>query len=1009
MPSTDPRIGPWAMFSTGRRAPWRAWLPLAAYIAAVAGICTWLERTDTVAFSYRWPFCLLGLLPWVWWVWLVGRNSLSPFRSGVAVCLRLLLFTLLVVTLTEPRLEQKDRRLSVVYAIDLSGSVAPQAIESARKFVGRNLDGKPADDLAGVVYFGRNAAIQLPPKQTWSAADLGLNEVRIAGDGSNLADALLLSAAILPESGNGRIVLISDGVETDGRIASKIAELKSRKIAVDVLPVGYEYNDEMWLERIDLPPFVEEGRTYEAGVLVSSLNDGRAVLTIEENGRNLLKQEVSFPAGKSRFVVPFKLREPGFYEYVARLAPVTQDHIPQNNVAIGSVFLEGRGRILVVADPEADALECDAMISALKRGQFLVEKISPYDLSANALALKVQDAIIFVNVARDHFDQVQIDAVHDAIYHEGVGFLMVGGRHSFGAGGWGTTLVEQALPVSMDLTQRKVMYNGAIVLVLDHSGSMGGEVPGAGTSKLQLAKQAAIGTLDVLQSRDYLGIATFDTQATWVVPFGLNSAPDVAKQGIRGIGVGGGTDMHPALEQALDALIELPQGEAAARHIVLLTDGQSQGNALNFIRRAQAARVTVSTIGLGGPGEIDIAILKAIANDCQGRFYHAVNPLTLPRILMHEVITIRRNVVREEPMLPTLLTDSVVLKGIAGVPEIQALVVTVPKPAAELVLVAPPSKAEDPEDPVLVLGRHGIGRTAAFTSDLSPDWGREWIGWSQYDPFVQQLATEISRTQGDTSLVMESHAVGHEALVSVEDRGREPQSLRLRAIVNRPDGKTQELPIQQVAARRYEARFPLDAEGRYLVAAVSNRNDRLTGGFVVPYSQEYLRFTARPRVLEELARQTGGRVLTGEEEAGDIYSLERKINVQSQSIVITLLQLLAIAIPLDVGLRRIQFDWSGWRRWFFQQPAELTPTLKQLLTNKQAAAKATTRRELEPQPVASPPRPHPRPTPAADNPAREAPAMRDREPRSAEETSTTSRLLNAKRRSWQTREPDADL
>ena len=40
------------------------------------------------------------------------------------------------------------------------------------------------------------------------------------------------------------------------------------------------------------------------------------------------------------------------------------------------------------------------------------------------------------------------------------------------------------------------------------------------------------------------------------------------------------------------------------------------------------------------------------------------------------------------------------------------------KPAAEFVLVTPKT------DPLLAVQRYGLGRTAAFTSDLSARWGR---------------------------------------------------------------------------------------------------------------------------------------------------------------------------------------------------------------------------------------------------------------------------------------------
>ena len=65
---------------------------------------------------------------------------------------------------------------------------------------------------------------------------------------------------MVPEDRQGRIVLVSDGVENEGNVAGMLDDLKSRHIAVDVLPIQYEYQHEVWLERLDLPRQGEDWR-----------------------------------------------------------------------------------------------------------------------------------------------------------------------------------------------------------------------------------------------------------------------------------------------------------------------------------------------------------------------------------------------------------------------------------------------------------------------------------------------------------------------------------------------------------------------------------------------------------------------------------------------------------------------------------------------------------------------------------------------------------------------------
>lgn len=49
------------------------------------------------------------------------------------------------------------------------------------------------------------------------------------------------------------------------------------------------------------------------------------------------------------------------------------------------------------------------------------------------------------------------------------------------------------------------------------------------------------------------------------------------------------------------------------------------------------------------------------------------------------------------------------------------------------------------EDPLLVVGEHGSGRTAAFTSDCSPHWGSpEFMAWDGYAPFWDGLLSWLA-------------------------------------------------------------------------------------------------------------------------------------------------------------------------------------------------------------------------------------------------------------------------
>src|SRR5262249_52663774 len=161
-----------------------------------------------VSFS-RWsPLLLLALAPWIWWLHVTGRSGLGRWRARLALLSRLLLLAALAVTLCEPRMVRRDERMTIVFALDHSASITTEATQGALRFVLNAVAGKPAQDRAGLVFFGRDASVELPPSVVLPFEAIN---VSIDREGTNLAAGLALGAALLPLEHQGRIVLVSDG------------------------------------------------------------------------------------------------------------------------------------------------------------------------------------------------------------------------------------------------------------------------------------------------------------------------------------------------------------------------------------------------------------------------------------------------------------------------------------------------------------------------------------------------------------------------------------------------------------------------------------------------------------------------------------------------------------------------------------------------------------------------------------------------------------------------------
>lgn len=239
----------------------------------------------------------------------------------------------------------------------------------------------------------------------------------------------------------------------------------------------------------------------------------------------------------------------------------------------------------------------------------------------------------------------------------------------------------------------------------------------------------------------------------------------------------------------------------------------------------------------------------------------------------------------------------------------------------------------------------------------------------------------------------------------VEDYHPQESMLEIQAQISGPHERETSLALKQVAPRRYEARFPLWGRGRYQVALAGvggGRNEQTMGGFVVAYSPEYLRFRSDPLTLRRIAERTGGRILSGQETGKDLFTIPREPKETSKSIVDLLLILLACLIPLDVGVRRVQLDWSVVRGWFGGgRKTESTETLGALLRLKEKVREATDAGRkggpinLPASPPRSPGQARPAPKPAAEAVPEQEAAQ-----------STTERLLAVKRKRQQEEKSD---
>lgn len=982
---------------------WWDALPLLLFLILYTTIIIALEVTHRLTFTYPWAFGLMAISVWIWWMALQGWSGLNRRRALQALIIRLLLVGTFVGLIAGPRSVRTSDQLSVVYAVDISESIHPDRVSEALNFVATTTAEKPAQDVAGWIAFGSSAAVEVPPipatfgNTMTNPDDIQFNS-RVDRDATNIENALSLAAAVLPEENHGRIVLISDGAETAGDLNAVLEQLNARGISVDVMPVKYNYTDETWIERLDLPQTVKLGEPYEASVVISSLKPGKGKLIIRENGEPITDEplNVEFAEGKNRIDIPIYLRSPGYYEYRAELIPEEgTDGRNENNEAIGYIYVEGEGKVLIVADPiREDDRDFERLAMAIREGERAVEIVDSYRFPRDPLSLLPYDCVIFANVPNDAFDEVQLQAMRDAVFNQGTGFLMIGGENSFGPGGYHRTVVEEALPVTMDITKKKILPKGALAIILHTC-----EFPEGNTWAKRITKQA----IKVLGKQDEVGVIAYGPGGEqWI--FELTPAGNYEEMvpKINAAAIGDMPAFGPTMQIGLNGL---KKSDAATKHMIIISDGDPQLAPPALMQDFVDSKVSISTVAIFPHGGTEIGTLRNIANATEGRYYFPADPNELPSIFIKEAKTLKRSMIQEKAITPEIGFPSPVLEGISGLPRLQGFVLTSLKENAltENVLFTTPDDATEGEtDPVLAIWRYGLGTTAAFTSSLSNQWAIDWVDWDKYTAFVKQLLIRISRVQKAGHLRMWTYHAGGQGIIMVEDFHPEEDFLDIAAKVSGPGGMEVTMPLKQIGPRRYQGTFPVDDKGQFQVTALGKsgeREDRVHGGFIVSYSPEFLKFTSNMATLKEIQTKTSGQEIDASTTSADIYN-RRKPKTSSQPVFDWFLIAIACLIPLDVAVRRVQLDWVAVMQALgMKRKAATTQTMGALLQRKQQVGEhLKSQRDSGLRPTPGTPRPYlQQPVQRTVATSKPQPSA-EKKPQAPAEDTTTSRLLAMKRK-----------
>jgi len=878
---------------------------------------------ESFAIEWNRPIMLWWIaaaLPLLIWFHFRSLSDFPRFQRLVSLLIRTVVVSCIVFALAGLVLLRSTERQMIVVAIDRSASVdetSRMVADEIAATIGQSVEDDSAIEVR-YLPFDRQPGVSTetwPPEsdanaspkehvltgtdgpdseQATSSTENGDEQPIVAELGTNIAAAIRTAVASIPPSYVAKVVVISDG---NGTTDDATSAASSAGVPVWTISLPQRSEPEVQLAAVNAPAQVRQGEPFYLEVIVNANKKATGYIDIYRGDIKIGDQDqkpVTLKAGENKFrirqtvvgqrQVSFAARLRGFAEY---------DTLLDNNEAMALVAASGRPRILLI-DPDTE--QTDSLRWALDEQKIDVEVRPPDGVPRNLTELQGYECLILSNVPATAMTMRQMDVIRSYVQDLGGGLVMMGGDQSFGLGGYYRTQLEEILPVRSNFEKELEKPSLAMVLVIDKSGSMGGQ-------KIELAKDAARAAVELLGPRDSIGVIAFDGQSYWVSELRTASDKGYVIDQISTIEASGGTAMYPAMEDAYESL---SSASAKLKHCIMLTDGISApGDFEGLAGEMAASRMTVSTVALGQGASEDL--LEEIARIGGGRYYFCDDPQAVPQIFAKETVEASKSAINELPFMPQLVRPTQVLEGIdlELSPLLLGYVVTRPKPTSEFIL------ASENGDPLLVWWRYGLGMSIAFTSDAKARWAAEWLAWPDFGPFWAQVIRHAMRkTQSQGIFVEVNSRDGKSTVVmdAVDNQGQFINDAPSKLTVIDPQLKTSKIDMQETAPGRYEATFETPQRGSYQIELAQIRSDgkaiRQSRGLVVGYPDELRLRPTDIETLKRIAQISGGRF---DAAADQIVKPDQRTAREPLALWPYLLMTALGLFVVDVALRRIEW------------------------------------------------------------------------------------------------------
>ena len=791
-----------------------------------------------------------------------------------------------------------ETQVVVVADVSYSGNRNLDEVDSYITEIRNNL---PKNAKMAVVTFGKDARLlcDFDAETIPSVKGSGIDD-----SATDIAGALEYASTLFGEGVIKRMILISDGKETQtdtaGKLVSAVENIYANGIYIDAVYLDNNLGEdqkEIQISDVDFAPSTYMNHETSAEVLIQSSYDTGAIAVLYVEGERVSNRAIKLQRGYNVISIDLPTASTGRYDYRVAIT-ADGDYCTSNNTYDFTQTVVACLNVMLVTDSEADVERAREMYGdSAEIDVFLKDPNVPCTVEE----LCKYDEIIISDVDIRELNNYTafIDGVEQVVSRFGKSLVTIGDLKIQNKSDDILKALEDMLPVKYGNGD---MDPKLYAIVIDTSRSM------QNFSRLRIAKEATVQLLNMLGDDDYVMVVNFWGEINVLqTPVKAVNREEIATL-IRNIQPYQGTVIGTALDKAGELMMEMAFDDM---QIMLISDGMSytleSDTPADIVTKLKDHGITTSVIHPAAREE-GIATLQGIAEAGGGKYFEIIREEDILEIMFTEIADdLTQSVIEGRTPVHIKREHDDVLNGLGSLPDVLGYAYAKAKASATTVLTVDYVKASGSvvEAPLYAYWSYGNGTVSTFTSTLTGDWSAEWQGegGERFFENVYTVCTPAARV--DYPYTVNVDYDGTYSRVEIVPAVLNPNAT-VDVTVTLPDDTTvtERLTFDST---RYFYSFETPIRGRYLVNityAYADKSFEAETAFHLGYSPEYNAFAVFDPAALHAAIRNRGTVCEGS--IPSLVNDEKEVATYVLHFTAPLMIAAAVMFVLDVIIRKLR-------------------------------------------------------------------------------------------------------